>query len=630
MRRPRRLTGYSVLLGAIATLVLVYGCQEAPKATEPELAVIVRKTLTVTGTGTGSGVVTSNPAGINCTITAGVPAATGCKAQYNKGVNVTLTAVPKSGHSFAGWAAYCTGTSTCLAPMTADRKAQAKFLKGPFTIRITNGTAGAGSGTVRSQAGLSPVINCVITKGVPAATGCSAKYPAYAAVVLTATPATGFDFVGWGGLCGGQGSCQLTAVQNVTMPAAFASAASPAAATEGRWAPTFQTPIVALHMHLLPSGKALSWGHKAGAYLWDFANPGAGFTAAGETYEMFCSGHTLLADGRLFVAGGHIDADHGLPFASIFDPASETWSTTTSMAQGRWYPTTTVLPGGALLTVAGADENGVMVPVPEIWRDGAWRTLTTASLTLPYYPAMFVAPNGKVFLAGPDQSTRYLAVQNNGEWTTVADRVVADRNTGSAVMYAPGKILFAGGGDPPTRSAEVIDLNDPSPAWRAVADMAYPRRHMLATVLADGKVLVTHGTSGRGFNDLTSPVHYAELWDPATELWTTMARESAPRMYHATAVLLPDARVLSSGSGEGDGITYGDSQLTAEIFSPPYLFKADGSLAARPVVDAAPTHIGYGGQVNVESPDAESVTRGTLIRLSSATHSFNQSQVIFP
>jgi hypothetical protein len=197
-------------------------------------------------------------------------------------------------------------------------------------------------------------------------------------------------------------------------------------------------------------------------------------------------------------------------------------------------------------------------------------------------------------------------------------------------MYAPGKILYAGGGDPPTASAEVIDLNQAAPAWRTVPGMAFARRQMNATLLADGKVLVTNGSSGPGFNNLADAVHYAELWNPATESWTTMAREATPRVYHSTALLLPDGRVLSSGSGEGDGVTFAQSELSAEVFSPPYLFNPDGSRAARPAISSAPTTLAYGQTVSVESPDAGSVARGTLIRLSSVTHAFNASQVIYP
>ncbi len=248
---------------------------------------------------------------------------------------------------------------------------------------------------------------------------------------------------------------------------------------------------------------------------------------------------------------------------------------------------------------------------------------------------MFVAPNGKVFLAGFTQPTRYLDVTGTGQWTTVANRNVTDRTLGSAVMYAPGKILYAGGGKgppydgPPTASAEVIDLNQASPSWRTVPGMAFARRQMNATLLADGSVLVTGGTSGPGFNDQAGAVHEAELWNPETESWTTMARESSHRTYHSTALLLPSGLVLSSGSGEGGGISYVNSEFSAEVFSPPYLFNSDGSPAARPSITSAPATLSYGQSFTVQTPDAESVTRGTLIRLSSVTHAFNMSQLIY-
>ena len=66
----------------------------------------------------------------------------------------------------------------------------------------------------------------------------------------------------------------------------------------------------------------------------------------------------------------------------------------------------------------------------------------------------------------PTQTTRYLDTSGAGSWSIVANRNFGDRNYGSAVMYADGKVLVLGGGDPPTNTAEVIDLNQPSPTWR--------------------------------------------------------------------------------------------------------------------------------------------------------------------
>jgi hypothetical protein len=200
----------------------------------------------------------------------------------------------------------------------------------------------------------------------------------------------------------------------------------------------------------------------------------------------------------------------------------------------------------------------------------------------------------------------------------LSNRVGPYRDYGSGVMYAPGKVLVMGGGDPPTRTAEVINLNDSSPAWRAVGLMKVARRQLNATLLPDGTVLVTGGTSKAGFNTPDDPgslVHCPEIWNPATEAWTTTTLASSlgiPRIYHSTALLLPDGRVLSMG---------GNNQTTSEIYSPPYLFKGP-----RPTIAYAPTSVLYGQSFFVQTSDA--IDKVTMLRLSSVTHAFNMSQYI--
>ena len=158
--------------------------------------------------------------------------------------------------------------------------------------------------------------------------------------------------------------------------------------------------------------------------------------------------------------------------------------------------------------------------------------------------------------------------------------------------------------------------------------MQFPRRQHNATILADGGVLVTGGTSGPGFNDLSpgKPVHVAELWDPATEQWTRLAAEDVDRCLHATAVLLPDATVLSAGGGEfavgGEPNDPRDSHRDAQIFRPPYLFHGP-----RPQIVAAPEDVTYGEKfaLAVSGPDVGKVT---WIRLPSVTHALDHSQRI--
>src|SRR5690606_32582920 len=130
-----------------------------------------------------------------------------------------------------------------------------------------------------------------------------------------------------------------------------------------------------------------------------------------------------------------------------------------------------------------------------------WRDLTSAEQTLSYYPRTFAAPNGAAFVAGPDPLSQYLDITGTGQWIPVAYRIHPYRDFGSAVMYAPGKTVYIGGGQPASASAEVIDLNDPDPEWRAVGSMEFGRRNMNATLLPNGEVLVVGGNSGSGTYD---------------------------------------------------------------------------------------------------------------------------------
>src|SRR6266487_184638 len=187
---------------------------------------------------------------------------------------------------------------------------------------------------------------------------------------------------------------------------AVSSASAQDPGTVGQFSSVTTWPYKAVHAHVLPTGKVLWWpAFNLGdnPCLWNpSTNTNTPATHVGA--NIFCSGFAFLANGQLLVAGGHVGSWTGLPNAYTYDPLNDTWTRLPDMNNGRWYPTSTTLPNGDVLAISGWINTTVGVNVePQVWQSatGSWRNLTTAHLALPFYPYMFVAPNGKVFCAGP-------------------------------------------------------------------------------------------------------------------------------------------------------------------------------------------------------------------------------------
>ena len=410
----------------------------------------------------------------------------------------------------------------------------------------------------------------------------------------------------------------------------------------GQWGPVVDWPVVAVHAALLENGKVLAYdsvGDNATetypvqdhtrATVWDPATGTQTPVWVTTGYNIFCSGLAHLMDGSLFVAGGTKNAQFdGIVQTHIFDSDTNTWSLGPNMAEGRWYPSVTPLGNGEMLITEGRPDT------PEVRKtDGALRTLNTASLNLPLYPWIDVAPDGRAFYSGPNQTLRSLDTAGGGSWQSFSQRDTLNRDYGSHALYDVGKILVAGGGSS-SKDARVIDLNGATPQVSTTAPMANGRRQHNLTVLADGTVLATGGnSSGAPLVDLDNGVYPAELWSPATGQWKTLAAMQVTRQYHSTALLLPDGRVLSAGGGIcGACDQAGYLAKNAEVFSPPYLFKKDGSgeLAQRPEITSAPDEMTYNASSAISVANAASVSKVALVRLGAVTHSVNMEQRYVP
>jgi len=394
----------------------------------------------------------------------------------------------------------------------------------------------------------------------------------------------------------------------------FAQSPSPAAV--GQWAPLEQMPFESVHSVLLPAtGKVMFWpafelGNNPNT--WD---PATGNVVAlpVASYNIFCAGHSFLPNGQVLITGGDYTTGVGVPNATIYDPVANAWADQPDMSGARWYPTNINLGNGDVVVIGGDINTTTSNTLAEVFQLSTytWRELSTAQLNLPTYSSMFLTDAGLIFNAGANQLTRFLNPTGTGAWTVGPNSLFGFRDYGPAVMYDHGMVLKVGGSDPPTATAEIIDINAQVPTWSYTQPMNYPRRQANATILPDGTVLVTGGSSGSGFDNSSSPVLPAELWNPSTGTWTVMASLSVYRGYHSTAVLLPDGRVYSGGG----------NAASSEVFSPPYLFQGP-----RPTITSVPATVTGGQTFFVATPDAATITAVNWISPAATTHTFNQNQ----
>ncbi|WP_419212335.1 AbfB domain-containing protein [Maribacter sp. X9] len=430
----------------------------------------------------------------------------------------------------------------------------------------------------------------------------------------------------------------------------------------GEWSQVYEWPAAAVHMSVLPNGKVLIWddtsddGPGAFAYqgpyhmsVWDpISNTHNALPILQRNpsnKDMFCGPHTSFPNGNVLAATGTIGYND--PLTQIYDWKTDMWVQTSDLNKGRYYPSATTLADGTILMTGGyqteADNSA-----PEIYKDGSWDFLENADLgygndpqlfidNRSYFPWTQVAPNGKVFYAGPEEKMRYLNVEGEGSVEQLADRDTHFRDYGSYAMYDIGKILVAGGGNSP-KDTYKIDINGGSPVVNFAGNMAFGRRQQNLTILADGSVAVSGGNSaGADYgannafnkgNQYSDPLatNKVEIWNPDTNTWTVGAEMERNRQYHSTAVLLPDGRLVHGG-GICDPCK---NEVNGEIYSPPYLFNGDGGLATRPVILEAPEEAGYKMMYDLRVDAAGTISKVHLIKLSSVTHATNFDQRLVP
>jgi hypothetical protein len=311
------------------------------------------------------------------------------------------------------------------------------------------------------------------------------------------------------------------------------------------------------------------------------------WTAAPQMPVERVAGHTatLLANGRLLVAGGVKPAGAGTAAVDLFDPVAATWTSVAPMTVMRSSHTATLLADGRVLvtggsTVSSAAAKGyVNNTSAEIYDPvaDAWTATPPMSVARSHHTATRL-PDGKVLVVG-GENVLYL-VEPSAEvydpaantWTATRAAPVSPRSQHTATLLPSGLVLIAGGFDivdgllTPLATAELYDpvLHTATSTdidgvttttitggldFTATATMAFAHYGQSATRLADGRVVAVGGNTTQ-----------AELYDPAAATWTTRGTTAATHTSHG-AVLLPDGRLLVTGGTQF-------AQPTAELFDP--------------------------------------------------------------
>ena len=434
-------------------------------------------------------------------------------------------------------------------------------------------------------------------------------------------------------------------------PVTRAAAGDPA--TVGSWSAVLPAAVVPVFSALLPNGKILMWdsvGDKAAERYPDHTfTRAAVYDPATNTSKrvdvassnIFCAGFVQLANGNVFVAGGNADsALNGIRRTHTFDWRTETWSRGPDMQDGRWYPAVAAMPNDEALIVGG----GPTVAEVRTTSGGLRRLSGVVTASSRDYPFLQTAPDGRALLLGPTRAMSLIDTAGLGTLSPFGDRDPITRGNGAYAPYDIGRFLVTGGGstnedgliDVPSRTAITVSTRTGVPVSAPTSPMSLRRRQHGLTVLADGSVLATGGLSTNrtgGQVDLANAVYAAERWNPATGAWTTLASAGVARQYHSTALLLPDGRVLTGGGGIcGVCDQVGYLRKDMEIFTPPYLYKKNGSgqMAARPALTGVASTIGYDSPFTVTSPEAARIRKLGLVRLGAPTHGDDQGQRYVP
>nr|PNR55137.1 hypothetical protein PHYPA_006031 [Physcomitrium patens] len=274
------------------------------------------------------------------------------------------------------------------------------------------------------------------------------------------------------------------------------------------------------------------------------------------------------------------------------------------LAKGRWYSSNQLLQSGIRQIIVGGRNEPTYEFYPKRFAgEGAFPLAVLNGCCDNLYPFVYLLPNGDLWIfANQDSVTLNW---NTGKVIRTYPKIPGNpRNypsAGSAAMlplsyttgFGTAEILVCGGAAtgasqssdvsaPASKNCGRIVATDGNAFW-AMEDMPFQRIMGDMLNMPNGEVIIINGAANgfQGWGMAGNPVLNPVMYNPGAgdgNRFTVLAETVIPRMYHSTASLLSDGRVVVAGSNTHQFYTLtGDfpTEFRVEAYSPPYLAPAD-------------------------------------------------------
>ncbi|KAM7256407.1 hypothetical protein ACFE04_012148 [Oxalis oulophora] len=383
--------------------------------------------------------------------------------------------------------------------------------------------------------------------------------------------------------------------------------------------------------------------------------------------NVWCSSGAAMSDGRLVQTGGYNDGEKKIRTFIPCDDGKCDWDEKDGLKARRWYATNHILPDGRQIIIGGRNtfnyEFYPKVTAPNTYSLSFLVQTNDAKVENNLYPFVFLHPSGDLFIFANNRAIllNYASDKVTKTYPTMPGGYPRSYpSTGSAVLLplrniqsssVEAEVLICGGAPngsytSATNSKFVkaldtcgrIKITDKNPKW-VMETMPGPRVMGDMTLLPNGDVLIINGAKSgtAGWELGRDPAYSPFLYHPNNKLgsrFETLNPTTIPRMYHSTAILLSDGRVLVGGSNphiayEFSGVMF-PTELRLEAFSPPYLDQQYGNLRPKIVLPASQVNVAFGQKLKVRFIVTGTLNKNsvvvTMVAPPFTTHSFSMSQ----